>query len=635
MIDWLLATGFTACVVVACVGWGRLVERGIARLWADGPPLQRFSTGTIACIGLAASLCGAGVLVAADLYSPWIGGLWIVAGIASAVRGLAIRGLRALRLAPLTLASLAVLAAQALYRTGWLLGNHGWNYCDDFVAYLPFVYRLNDTGGMIEPFSQRRIASLGSASVFDSLFTTTLGINSAYLADVVAGGVLVGLLLLPLNPKLPRFLLGALLVVSFTLWQSLQVNLSPTFIPVALTAAAILVVAETRRSRVDLLDRRVLILVGLLGAALLTLRTALVVPAGLFGLALVIRAKGPAIRERLRALTVFGIAVVIPTVPWMIALWRSSRTPLYPPITGNLDPSWPGFRASGTDVVGKLGEVLETGELAWMLVAIVLGGVLLLALRRSGWPEAPLLALPGALITIVSLVISLSAFTSFDLARYAWPVLAGILVATLALLADEAVSVRWQWAGTACTVTVVATACLLAFPDDRLRSDVSAAASGVAKVASDNSPPEPATALNIREDYSATQDALPTGAKVASASDHPYLFDYGRNNFVNLDVLGSVSPPPGMPLGGSTDAITHYLRRQGFEFVVATDPSSSVCLYNKKKWEGEIAMGTEPYASFAPPLLDWFRWLRVRAVEAPRLQSRHGSLIVLDLRRAT
>lgn len=634
-MDLLAAITFAAGTVVACIGWGRLVERLVAN-WGDELPLPRLSTGIAACIGLAASLCAAGAFVAVDQYGSWLGWLWLATGLALAIHShwrLIARWWTTRNSLWIGAATLAVLGAEALYRTGSALGSPPWNLCDDTVAYLPLVDRLIETGGMIEPFSQRRIANLGGFSAFDSLFTNALGFAGAFVADMVAGGLLVGLLLLGRPAGLRRFMLGALLVVSFTLWDSLRNNLSPTDLVVAMIAAALLLVAETCRSRADLLDRRVLVLIGLLGAGLLTLRAAFAVPVAIFGVALIVRATGAGFTQRLRAVGVFGLTMVLPVVPWMLALWRSSGTPLYPPVSGNLDPSWPGFRDSTVNLVAKLGDVLATGDLAWMLGAVLVTSGVLVALRRSVWAEAPLLALPGALATMAITLVSLSAFPTFDHARYAWPVLAGLLVAALSLLANEASSSLRQARGVTAAAVVIAVVCTLAAPTGRVRGDVDAAVAGIKGAWADEAPPEPGSL--VHDDYTNAQASLPRNAKIATASDYPYFFDHERNDVVNLDFLGSVSPAPGMPLGDAPEEMTAYLRDQGIDFVVAVGPEASRCFYNEPIWGLQVSEHFEPGATWAPFFLDWFAYVRKRAAMVPGKVSHYGTLNVLDLREGS
>src|SRR5919197_5942836 len=96
-------------------------------------------------------------------------------------------------------------------------------------------------------------------------------------------------------------------------------------------AAALLARCEPRRTRADLLDPRVLGLIGILGAGVLTMRFAPVVPLAAYGIALALSATGMGLVGRLRGLVTLGAVAGLALVPWMIALWRSSGTPFYPP----------------------------------------------------------------------------------------------------------------------------------------------------------------------------------------------------------------------------------------------------------------------------------------------------------------
>lgn len=625
----LLVPAFAAAIVVACVAWGRLIESGIGR-WGSGDPLPRLSTGTVACLGLAGFLCGSGAFVAIDQYRAIFALLWVAAGCGLAIRALARRregGWAPLLPSRIGAATLALLGAGAVYETGNAMGIFRWNPCDDFAAYLPLLHRLSQTGGMIEPFSLRRITGLGGATVSDSLFTSIFGLQAAYVSDYVLGALLVGLLLLVPSRTWTRFGVGALLLVSFVLWESLKVNLTPAYLVTALVAAAILVVAETRRTRADLLDRRLLAILALLCVGLLTLRTPDAVPVGLLALALVARATAP-VRERLRAALFFLTASAAFAAPWMVALLRSSGTPLYPPIAGNFTTSWPGLQVSGTDLGSRLDDALTANPLALIFAGALLAGLALIHLRRSSeWAKAPLFALLAAEATAIALVVFTGAATD-DLARYAWPLLAGVLIAALALLASE---LSWppqtRLGGLlAALVAVVALAVPLASP---LNREIDDGTTGIANVASGDDD-SLFTLDRFRFEYHTAQASIPPGAKVAISADAPYYLDYDRNDFVNLDVLGAVSLSPGLPLGGPTRATTDYLRGKGFRYVIATDPDMSLCLYSRKGWTINRNRHV-PETRQAPFFLDWFRWQRRRAREAPHSTTRYASLTVFDL----
>jgi hypothetical protein len=100
---------------------------------------------------------------------------------------------------------------------------------------------------------------------------------------------------------------------------------------------------------------------------------------------------------------------------------------------------------------------------------------------------------------------------------------------------------------------------------------------------------------------------------------------------VNLDILGAVSPPPGMPLGGATEEMTRYIRSQGIDFVLLTDPNQSSCLWNYGVWRKQLEMRL-PEQRWGRYILRWFDWVKARAGQDPELLTRNGTVLTLDVR---
>jgi hypothetical protein len=274
----------------------------------------------------------------------------------------------------------------------------------------------------------------------------------------------------------------------------------------------------------------------------------------------------------------------------------------------------------------------EQIEFTQVLVGIVVAGVVLVAVRRRAvWARVPLLALPGVIAGVLLMVASLSSFSAFDLGRAAWPIVGGTFIAALVLLAGEATSIR-RVGGKVAAIAVVALVAMMlrstSNTEYRFNYDTDALSQ---LVAGDLEDYEPWRATEA--DYTAAQAAIPAGAKVASATDFPASFDRGRNEIVNLDIVGAVSPPPGIPLDGGTSEMTAYLRDQDIEFVVLTDSADSICLWDRDRLLANLATG-DRHLLWSRDILDWLDWARARAEEAPALATRHGSLITLDLRNA-
>jgi hypothetical protein len=74
------------------------------------------------------------------------------------------------------------------------------------------------------------------------------------------------------------------------------------------------------------------------------------------------------------------------------------------------------------------------------------------------------------------------------------------------------------------------------------------------------------------ERYRRLQDAVPISAPVLACLGKPYLLDFRRNPVFVHDMSGAVSPPPGLPLLGSSESVARYLRGLGLRHVAAALP---------------------------------------------------------------
>ena len=248
----------------------------------------------------------------------------------------------------------------------------------------------------------------------------------------------------------------------------------------------------------------------------------------------------------------------------------------------------------------------------------MIAAIVLIGLRRSReWAFAPILAFASAVVTGVVLMVATGAAPD-DLARYVWPSLAGVLVAMLVMLVDgAALPFRSRRDGGAALAAVaIGSALAILAP---LPRELDIGFTGIANIWNGYDPLQ-ATA-RYRYEYGVAQASMPKGAKAAVTTDYPFLFDYKRNDVVNLDVLGAVSPAPGLPFGRTAEAMTRYLRDQGVQYVISTVPRTSICLYSPKAWRFNV-VHHKPEKSMAPYFFDWFRWVRQRARQAPRSSTR-------------
>jgi hypothetical protein len=133
----------------------------------------------------------------------------------------------------------------------------------------------------------------------------------------------------------------------------------------------------------------------------------------------------------------------------------------------------------------------------------------------------------------------------------------------------------------------------------------------------------------MKPTYNAIALVIPPGARVLSAVSAPDLLDFSRYTFVTLDIAGAASPAPGIPLTGGGSAVVTYLRRLGFDGIVAS-VTSAPGLYNYRGWQQNTSSGVENYRAMATEFTAWAHDLSQLNHNPAVRRFRIGSLEYLD-----
>jgi hypothetical protein len=110
------------------------------------------------------------------------------------------------------------------------------------------------------------------------------------------------------------------------------------------------------------------------------------------------------------------------------------------------------------------------------------------------------------------------------------------------------------------------------------------------------------TALESQSAYAAALATIPAGATILSAVNSPFLLDQRTHQIVCLDEIGTVSPPPGLPLGGSPDDFRAYLTRCSIEYVMFVRPENGIGIYRREMWRAPTSLMWQRRAPYA----HWF-----------------------------
>ncbi|HEX4580007.1 MAG TPA: hypothetical protein VH498_08400 [Candidatus Dormibacteraeota bacterium] len=628
--------------LVAVIGWG-MACAWLARRFA-GVDLSRI--GICLAVGLVMYLTVSGLAVAFDAFSTTLVTAFVGVGIACALAGAAMYAQRTgftvprrhLQVAAVGCALVGIVLAIALFRTA----NFNWNPGDDDVAYLYLVRRLTVVGNLLEPLNNRRLTSLGGATALQALYLGRLPDIFLPFADAFLGSLLI--LFALWRTSLARWSVwgigAALVVILFPFNLGDSINTSPIYLPVGLTMV-VFSVALTMRAEVTTARGHLVcsVVLGALAAGVVALRPQFGPPVVLLALvAAVWPARNSRVAARLAGLAAGSAAVL---TPWAVASWRAVGTPLFPLLTGNGDAAWwPGgpSQARGPslwDLAVRLGAVAGSHLGVGFLASAAIAGCLYFWRRGRGTPEATwamrlwcVVAFGSVLVLIVLADQGYLFGPPMMFARYWAPaIMASILIPLVAINVHRAQprGPARYWGAAVLAVVLVATG-------------APSVGSGqyLVKVASDTLTGRPLSQLSVdryaleRRDYAQVAALVPRGSKVLAAVDYPTLLLGTGLDVTTIDMIGTTSPSPRMPYFIGSAAKVAWLRANGYDYVIASDPATSFLLYNRAKWVWNLGTG-HLFGDWAPFFLDWFNFIQDRSLGAPSHLAAMPQFIILKI----
>ncbi len=619
--SYILQFAWGLAVLAAFYGAGRGLLWLVVR---DDLDRARVGPGIAVALGVAAWLALGGVLTAAHLTHREI--LIVLVGLVAA--GGLLRALGELVVAPARLPRAVAIFWLMLGLV--LLGNYAlsvvspasaFNAWDDWGAYLPLVRRALDAGDMVEPFSIRRLAAYGGQTFLMALAQAPGGterngwilerglmpIVQALLAWDLVGRADAGAGAGAAYGRGERRAAWLVVAMGFTVGAAFVVV--PAINTTSAHTGVVLFVAAATTLSLPTSAWPRLVLFGVALAGIVALRANYVAAAGVLaivGAALMPRNRNdeddlaePRARDRwpavpLRLAGVAGVCGLL-LLPWAMALHESSGSLLYPVMLGNgSDPQK--LFVQGAAPARRLASVVRTAR-NQAIAPYLLLPVILLTVRRSGAAAVALTvaALVGLGVTVWMLPVG----ETQSLRRYVAPpaVAAAVFAGAVALarVRDRVGPRRLDRAVVALVLSVTlglriardardvrlfgASAYFQRFAIPRLR--------------------ESETERARRQVHRAAQDATPPGARILVATERPYLFDFRRNDVVNLDQPGFASPAPRMPLGQGGQRLLANLRAHRVDYLVTTTDGDGWAYYNPEARAAHLA-GSPTNAALYP-----------------------------------
>jgi hypothetical protein len=627
----------------AAAGWGsELAQRcwpgeriGLSLRVAWGSSLFAFVGGTCAMVS---GLSKAVIL------------MWMVGGAALAVRA-CITGrdrmaaelyarFRATRLHLPLAGVVAFLAVVVLFRYLGGASDFSSNPYDDDVSYYPFAKQLLERGTLIDPFSFRRMSTLGGQALYHAaLLIRVQPLHLNVFDRGMCFALAVGLLASHRVGDRKATLFARVVSVAFiVVLPNTGINSASYYSGLAFFIAFFQTLERLPEDA--FLDPRSavrrLVPLALTGAALCTLRQNYQAVVGIvlvssYGLA-ALRVRRTALRSVLVEGVICLVLVGVFVAPWLVLSYRSNDTFLFPLMKGT-------FRA-GVDVQSRemtLLRLLRFFADVWLqpdpIYTLPLFFLVGLFVRERSLRRPMAAQWIGGFVSLLALCAAFTLSDAGNLARYAY----GFTTAS-ALLTWQTVATLATARSRGSAFALAAPVAVLVFglsapllhPENRFRTKkmIAAQLRDTDELLRRTVPvqAEPPVAAVYRR----VQAAVPAGARVLIMLDEPYLLDYARNEIWNLDMPGLASPAPGIPSFQGPEPVAAYLRGLGIRHVAFVMPDRSAYLYRRDVWLDHLYDSEEIWRIYAPYMVDVMDNLTALAATRKHLHD-EADVVVLDL----
>ncbi|GEM_PF-6056585 len=337
---------------------------------------------------------------------------------------------------------------------------------------------------------------------------------------------------------------------------------------------------------------------------------------------------------------ILGLTTIIFLSPWMLNLYFSNGTLLYPFLGKGYHGSQYGHYFT-TSLLSAFHS--KPGIYEFALALSVSGALLGLALltqwvsARRGRGFADQLnaelccagadeAIDGRLIVIIAVALFTTALVLVSTTtyfRYSFATLFSLLF----IVVLGAPRLWWRHSGSVLLATLICiTALALLSPlKEGLLGCAKEAVAGI-RTRGEMTEPIP------REEVIRAQATIPAGERIMARMGQAYFLDFSRNEVWHLDIPGASSLPPGIPLDGGPEELAQYLRMVNVRYLIyseADDGGHPLEGFVKSLESGDGGLWEMSYSKNIVA----FDWLLRHLGTVCHVHCRHAGLVVFDTQR--
>jgi hypothetical protein len=457
---------------------------------------------------------------------------------------------------------------------GWVHA-HRFSEIDDYPGYLVFPQKMIQTGAMgADPFSERRFSSLGGQPFLQTLILCTLKTGNLNLIDpgialIISVGILIGYL----NQKKLSKYLSVFLLIVFLILPYPKANITSTVTPVALFLSFFILLDNEKLKFNSFLANACLI--ALVTAAICALKSTLIPPCILLFVSSYVFYILNSKTNRQQAIYEFLISSILTFIfllPWMISMYQSSGTLLYPILGKGYHGSVYGtFLSPSSDLTFFKAIQILIATITWVyfVALIVLGFACLASLskrveRRGLIPSLIISAGLGTLIITLSIGGDPNGFD-----RYPFPFIYPAIFILLinACTNQKDVDKNKFSASSSLLIAMLVVGLLIGGSDAISQANwkrYSNLLIGNIRVGLSN---KPLVSVQEVERYAKMQQSIPQSVAILTRLEKPFIMNFKRNEIFIADWPGGASLPPGMPFFRGGEALADYLVSKSIDYV--------------------------------------------------------------------
>ncbi|AFY79446.1 MAG: hypothetical protein IGR93_13165 [Hydrococcus sp. C42_A2020_068] len=459
--------------------------------------------------------------------------------------------------------------------TGWVR-THIFERSDDYQGYLVFPQKMLQIGSIgADPFNERRMVALGGQSFLQTLVLSMLETQNLNLIDpgialVISLGILIGYL----RKKHISKYLSIFLLIVFLILPYPKPNISSTVTPVALFLS-FFVLLDCDDLKSNIFFSKALI-IAIIAAAICSLKASLIPTCSLLFFSsyfFYILGSGRQCKTAIYEFIISFILVFVFLLPWMISMYQSSGTLLYPLLGKGYHGSVYGTYLSPSSELtfsSSIQIIIRLIFWIYFFVFIVLGLLCFLFLPQFVNKRG---LIPSLIISVGlgTIVVTLSAGgSSSSFYRYPFPFLyTAIFILLINACANpEDTNKNKVSASSFLLIAMLMLGLLIGGSDAISHVNWQRYANlliGNIRVGLSNRPLVSAQEI---EQYLKMQQSIPESTTILVRLEKPFLLNFKRNQIFVVDWPGGASPPPGMPFFQGSEVLADYLVSKSIKYVV-------------------------------------------------------------------